>query len=96
MTAIVITRACPLHGPQTAWRQYQADLDNPRSARVFECVVSLGTTDVCGLELGREREYIPLAAALDAVREETKGYGDRPRRVVELVERRLRRTRKAA
>lgn len=95
---VTVARACPVHGPQVVWWEYAADLENPRSPHVYECLIHTGegVDGACGLELGREREYIPLAAALDAVREETKGYSDRPRRVVELVERRLRRTRKAA
>lgn len=88
---IVVLRNCPMHGPQSSWHEYPTDLENPRSARVYECDYGLGFEGACGLQLGHPREWVPLAAVLEAVREETKHYSDRPRRVVELVEKRLRR-----
>lgn len=91
---VVVLRHCAIHGWQSTWTAQPRDLDNPRSPLVHHCHI-LTPVEECGLELGRPVEYVSLSAVLDAVREETRGYSDRPRRVVELVEKRLRRSRKA-
>lgn len=88
---IVVLRSCAQHGPQSHWREIPRDLENPRSPRIYECEFPGVYDGTCGLELGRAREYVSLPAVLEAVLAEAKPYTDKPRRVVEKVERRLRR-----
>lgn len=92
---IVVLRHCPLHGMQSCWEKAWIDPDRHHLGHEYRCLI---TTDQlpCDLILGDPREYASLTAVRDAIGEETKGYSDRPRRVVELVEKRLRRTARGA